>query len=48
MNHGLLFPKQVQSDVNKAVEAAQKAFEGKWPKLMPRERANYLKLLQIN
>ena len=45
MNHGLLFPKQVQSDVNKAVEAAQKAFEGDWPKLLPRERANYLKAI---
>ena len=27
-------PEASESDVNKAVEAAQKAFEGKWPKLM--------------
>jgi len=38
-------PEASASDVNKAVEAAQKAFEGKWPKLMPRERANYLKAI---
>ena len=29
-------PEASSNDVNKAVEAAQKAFEGKWPKLMPR------------
>ena len=33
-------PEASAKDVNKAVEAAQKAFEGKWPKLMARERAN--------
>ena len=38
-------PEASAKDVNKAVEAAQKAFEGKWPKLMPRERANYLKAI---
>ena len=36
-------PEASTKDVNKAVEAAQKAFEGEWPKLMPKERANYLK-----
>ena len=35
-------PEASTKDVNKAVHAAQKAFEGKWPKLLPRERANYL------
>jgi len=38
-------PEASASDVNKAVEAALKAFEGKWPKLMPRERANYLRAI---
>ena len=38
-------PEASASDVNKAVEAAQKAFEGKWPKLMPRERSNYLRAI---
>jgi len=38
-------PEASAKDVNKAVEAAQKAFEGKWPKLMPRERANYLRAI---
>jgi len=38
-------PEASAKDVNKAVEAAQKAFEGKWPKLMPRERGNYLKAI---
>ena len=40
-----LIPEASKKDVNKAVDAAQKAFEGKWPKLMPRERANYLKAI---
>ena len=38
-------PEASAKDVNKAVEAAQKAFEGKWPKLMPKERANYLRAI---
>ncbi len=38
-------PEASVKDVNKAVEAAQKAFEGKWPKLLPKERANYLKAI---
>jgi len=38
-------PEASTKDVNKAVEAAQKAFQGKWPKLMPRERAGYLKAI---
>jgi len=38
-------PEASEKDVNKAVDAAQKAFEGKWPKLMPKERANYLRAI---
>ena len=38
-------PEASEKDVNKAVNAAQKAFEGKWPKLMPKERANYLRAI---
>ena len=38
-------PEASAKDVNKAVEAAQKAFDGSWPKLMPRERANFLKAI---
>ena len=38
-------PEASEKDVNKAVEAAQKAFDGEWSKLMPRERANYLKAI---
>ena len=39
-----IVPEASAKDVNQAVEAAQKAFEGEWPKLLPRERANYLKI----
>ena len=35
-------PEANASDVDKAVKAAQKAFEGKWSSLFPRERAKYL------
>ncbi len=38
-------PQSSTKDVDKAVQAAQKAFEGKWPKLFPRERAKYLKAI---
>ena len=40
-----IVPEASAKDVNKAVDAAQKAFEGEWPKLLPRERANYLKAI---
>ena len=40
-----IVPEASANDVSKAVEAAQKAFEGEWPKLLPRERANYLKAI---
>ena len=38
-------PEASAKDVDKAVKAAQKAFEGKWPKLFPKERAIYLKAI---
>ena len=41
----VIVPEASAKDVNKAVDAAQKAFEGEWPKLLPRERANYLKAI---
>ena len=40
-----IVPEASAKDVNKAVDAAQKAFEGEWPKLLPRERANYLRTI---
>ena len=36
-------PEASASDVDRAVKAAQKAFEGEWPKLLPRERGKYLR-----
>ncbi len=38
-------PEASAKDVDKAVKSAQKAFEGKWPKLFPKERAKYLKAI---
>ena len=38
-------PEASAKDVDKAVKAAQKAFEGKWPNLFPKERAKYLKAI---
>jgi len=38
-------PEASEKDVDRAVNAAQKAFEGKWPTLFPRERAKYLKAI---
>jgi len=38
-------PEASTIDVDKAVKAAQKAFEGKWSKLFPKERAKYLKAI---
>jgi len=40
-----IVPEASAKDTNKAVNAAQKAFEGMWPKLLPRQRANYLKAI---
>jgi acyl-CoA reductase-like NAD-dependent aldehyde dehydrogenase len=38
-------PEASAKDVDKAVRAAQKAFDGEWPKLFPKERAKYLKAI---
>ncbi len=38
-------PEASASDVDRAVKAAQKAFEGEWPKLLPKERARYLRMI---
>ena len=38
-------PEANAKDVDKAVKSAQKAFEGEWPKLFPRDRAKYLKAI---
>ncbi len=38
-------PEASANDVDKAVKAAQKAFEGEWPKLLPRERAKFLRAI---
>jgi len=40
-----LVPEASAKDVDKAVQAAQKAFEGEWPKLFPREKAKYIKAI---
>ncbi len=36
-------PEANAKDVDKAVKAAQKAFEGEWPKLFPHERGKFLR-----
>ena len=38
-------PEASTSDVDRAVKAAQNAFEGEWPKLLPKERARYLRMI---
>ena len=38
-------PEASAKDVDKAVVAAQKAFEGEWPKLMPRDRGKFLRAI---
>ena len=38
-------PEASAKDVDKAVKAAQKAFEGEWPKLLSRERGKFLRKL---
>ncbi len=40
-------PEASFKDVDKAVRSAQKAFEGEWPKLFPRERAKYLRAIAV-
>ena len=38
-------PEASTKDVDRAVKAAQKAFEGEWPKLLPRNRAKFLRAI---
>ena len=38
-------PEASASDVDRAVKAAQNAFEGEWPKLLPKKRARYLRMI---
>ena len=38
-------PEASAKDVDKAVKAAQKAFESEWPKLLPRDRGNFLRAI---
>ena len=38
-------PEANTKDVDKAVKAAQKAFEGEWSKLLPRDRAKFLRAI---
>ena len=38
-------PEASAKDVDKAVRAAQKAFEGEWPQLLPKERGKFLKTI---
>ena len=40
-----IVPEASANDVDKAVKAAQKAFEGEWPKLLPRERGKFLRAI---
>ena len=38
-------PEASAKDVDRAVKAAQKAFDGEWPKLLPRERGKFLRAI---
>ena len=38
MNHGQVVPEASAKDVDNAVKAAQKAFEGEWPKTYYQEK----------
>ena len=40
-----VIPEASAKDTDKAVQAAQKAFEGEWPKLFPRDRAKFLRAI---
>ena len=42
-----IVPEANSKDVDKAVTAAQKAFDGEWPKLLPRERGKFLRAIKI-
>ena len=37
-----IVPEASANDVDKAVQAAQKAFEGEWSKLLPKERGKFI------
>ena len=38
-------PEASANDVDRAVKAAQKAFEGEWPKMLARDRAKFLRAI---
>ncbi len=40
-----IVPEASTKDIDRAVKAAQKAFEGEWPKLLPRERGKFLRAI---
>ena len=40
-----IVPEASAKDVDKAVQAAQKAFGGEWPKLLPRQRGKFLRAI---
>ena len=40
-----IVPEASANDVDKAVQAAQEAFEGEWSKLLPRERGKFLRAI---
>jgi aldehyde dehydrogenase (NAD+)/betaine-aldehyde dehydrogenase len=40
-----IVPEASAKDVDQAVQSAQQAFEGEWPKLFPKERAKYLRAI---
>ena len=40
-----IVPEASAKDTDKAVKAAQKAFEGEWPKMLARDRAKFLRAI---
>jgi acyl-CoA reductase-like NAD-dependent aldehyde dehydrogenase len=40
-----IVPEASAKDIDRAVKAAQKAFDGEWPKLLPRERGKFLRAI---
>ncbi len=40
-----IVPEASANDVDRAVKAAQKAFEGEWPKMLARERAKFIRAI---
>ena len=43
-----IVPEASANDVDKAVQAAQKAFEGEWSQLLPRERKRMSNIKYLN